>query len=558
MTGPAGFGANGFIASSSTLAYRIDFENVTNATAPAQQVIISDQLSTNFDWTTFNVSEIGFGDLVISIPPGTQQFQKNVPFSYLGTNFQVQVQVGINLTSGQISATLRSIDPTTSLPPPVNIGFLPPEDGTGRGQGHVTYTVHAKAGLPTGTQLVNVALISFDNEPQIATDQLDDSNPAAGIATTREALITLDSVPPTSHVLPLPAQSQLLQIPVSWTGQDDPGGSGVASFNIYVSDNGGSWSNWLAATTSTNATFQAKPQHTYGFTSQAGDNAGNLEAQHLTADATTLVVANPQFQLTVTPTSTNLNINDTFSYTVTVKNIGSLSLNNVTLSNAMPAGIGLNWVMYGRGAVNIGTSSLLWSLGTMTTNANATLTVNVPAVANGTWSNLFTVADSDGAASSSASQLIQIGPVPPPALSIALVSNRVVISWSLTTTNFYLESTVNLNPANWLLVTNAPVITNGLNNVTLPVVGPNQFFRLSTVQSGTGSLAPVLTFAISNQQITLLWSQTANAYHLENSTNIALPSSWSTVTNNPALVSGQYSVTLPMIGQQNFFRLRYP
>ena len=37
------------------------------------------------------------------------------------------------------------------------IGFLPPEDGTGRGLGYFSYTVMARAGLPTGTQFRNVA-----------------------------------------------------------------------------------------------------------------------------------------------------------------------------------------------------------------------------------------------------------------------------------------------------------------------------------------------------------------------------------------------------------------
>jgi hypothetical protein len=239
LTGPGGYGVSGFVTSSGTFAYRIDFENMTNASAPVQQAIINNQLGTNFDWTMFNVTEIGFGDHLIALPPGTSYYAANVTVSYLGTNFQVQIQVGIQPNSGLVYANFHSIDPNTSLPPPVNIGFLPPEDGTGRGQGHISYTIRARSGLPTGTQLRNVALISFDNQPAIATDQVDDFNPAAGIDPSRQALITLDAIAPTSHVNSLPSQSQLLQVPLSWAGQDDPGGSGVASFDIYVSDNGG-------------------------------------------------------------------------------------------------------------------------------------------------------------------------------------------------------------------------------------------------------------------------------------------------------------------------------
>jgi len=478
MTGPAGYGANGFISSSSTLAYRIDFENVTNATAPAQQVVISDQLSTNFDWTTFNLSEFGFGNLLVSLPPGVQQFQTNVPYSYLGTNFQVQVQIGISLSSGQVFAKFNSIDPTSSLPPPVNIGFLPPEDGTGRGQGHVTYTVHAKAGVPNGTQLINVALISFDGQLSIATDQIDDSNPAAGIDPTKQALITIDSVYPTSSILPLPAQTQTLQWPVSWSGQET-NGPGIASYDIHVSDNGGAWTNWLTAATSTSATFHGQPHHTYGFYCTAHDNAGNVEVAHSSADATTTVVANPLFQLTVSPTTTNLNSTATFNYTVTVKNIGSLSLSNVVMSNSIPAGVNLDYISYGRGSMTIGDSGYYWSLGNMNTNVAASMNVTADTAANGIWTNSFSVADSQGAASASAVQILYIGVLPPVLLNIALTNHQVLLSWPSSAGNFGVQQTTNLAlPATWSTVSNAPTTNGSTITIPIPVTRTNQFFRL--------------------------------------------------------------------------------
>ncbi|HXR47355.1 MAG TPA: RHS repeat-associated core domain-containing protein [Candidatus Limnocylindrales bacterium] len=479
LTGPAGFGTSGFLSSDNAFAYRIDFENTTNATAPAQQVVIADQLSTNFDWSTFNVSEFGFGDMLFALPPGIQHFETNVLVSYLGTNFQVQIQIGINLVSGQVYANFHSIDPNTSLPPPVNIGFLPPEDGTGRGQGHVTYTIRVKDGLPNGTQFRNVALISFDNQPAISTDQVDPNNPAAGTDPAKQCLITIDAVAPTSHVLPLPAQSQLLQFPISWTGTDDSGGSGVASYDIYVSDNGGSWTLWESATTSTNASFRGLPQHTYGFYSTAHDNAGNIEQPYLTADATTTIVANPQFHLTVTPASTNLNNNATFSYTITVKNVGSLNLNNVTMSNAMPAGISLDWVQYGRGSCDIGDSSIIWSLGNMNTNVSAAMNVTADSVANGTWTNFFSVADSDGAAAANAIQVLSIGVASPVVLNITLTNYQVLLSWPVVPDGFALETTSNLVlQSSWLAVTNTPVVVGDQKTVTADITGSSKFYRL--------------------------------------------------------------------------------
>jgi RHS repeat-associated protein len=289
LIGPSGYGILNFVADGNLLAYEVIFANETNATAPAQIVKVTDSLSTNLDWTTFQLTGIAFGTQFISIPPGVQYFQTNITMSYNGVSFQLQIQAGINLGTGQVFANFNSIDPTTGLPPPVNVGFLPPENGTGIGTGHISYTIRAKPGVPTDVQISNVALISFDNQPTIATDQIDDSNPAAGIATNKQATITIDSVPPTSAVQPLPTNSPS-PFMVCWSGTDDPGGSGIGSYTIYVSDNGGAWNVWLANTTNTCASYSGVPGHAYAFFSAATDNAGNLEAVRNAADTQTTVL----------------------------------------------------------------------------------------------------------------------------------------------------------------------------------------------------------------------------------------------------------------------------
>jgi len=194
--GPAGYGAANWVEADTTFPYTIDFENSTNATAPAQIVNISDPLSTNFDWTTFQLAEIGFGDQFISIPPNSLFFATNIAMSYEGFSFVVQMQAGINLGTGRVFANFNSIDPVTELAPPVNIGFLPPEDGTGRGAGHVTFFIQPQPNLPTGTQITNVAFIQFDENPIIATDQLNDDDPSEGIDTNKQAIVTIDNSTP--------------------------------------------------------------------------------------------------------------------------------------------------------------------------------------------------------------------------------------------------------------------------------------------------------------------------------------------------------------------------
>ena len=68
-------------------------------------------------------------------------------------NFQVQIEAGINLATGNVFANFFSIDPLTGLPPEAGVGFLPPEDGTGRGMGQVSYTIRPTPDLAEGTQI---------------------------------------------------------------------------------------------------------------------------------------------------------------------------------------------------------------------------------------------------------------------------------------------------------------------------------------------------------------------------------------------------------------------
>ena len=270
----------------SELPYRVDFENDPTATAPAQRVVVTDPLDANIDWSTLQFTEVGFGDNMITIPAGSQHFQTTLSMTYNGLTFNVVIELALNTTTGVITATFQSIDPTTDLPPDVLIGFLPPEDGTGRGLGYFSYTVMPKAGLPTGTQIRDVATVTFDDNPPITTDQVNENDPSQGVDPAKQDLNTIDAVAPTSSVAALPAFSPA-SFTVSWSGHDDPGGSGIDSFDVYVSDDGGPFTLWQHDTTATSATFTGVDGHTYGFYSVAFDNAGNAQPTPSAAQATT-------------------------------------------------------------------------------------------------------------------------------------------------------------------------------------------------------------------------------------------------------------------------------
>jgi len=288
-TGPGGFRDKGFVFPDGTFAYRIDFENEPSATAPAQQVVITDQLDSGLDWAALEFTEIGFGDEFILVPSGSQHFETAVPVRYNGVDFEVHIIVDLDLANGRVTTHFYSIDPETGLPPTVDIGFLPPEDGTGRGMGHISYIIEPEPGLPTGTEIRNIALISFDYQPEIATNQVDPHDPSQGTDPTKECLNTIDAGAPTSQVNELPSETNTISFPVSWAGSDDVGGSGIGSYDIYFSDSGGPFAIWLDHTTLVEGDFIGESDHTYAFYSIARDNVGHVEAAPAVPDTETTV-----------------------------------------------------------------------------------------------------------------------------------------------------------------------------------------------------------------------------------------------------------------------------
>ena len=240
-----------------------------------------------------------------------------------GTFFNVQVELTFDVLTGQLSAVFDSIDPETLLPPDVLTGFLPPEDGTGIGHGFVNFTIQPRHNLPTGTELRNIAIIRFDGQNSIATNQIDPQNPAAGTSPLLEALNTIDAEAPVSQVGILPANSPAI-FTVNWSGADGSG-SGVASYDVYVSINGGVPALWLNGVSMTQAVYTGQPGSTYAFYSVARDNVGQAEAPPLAPDAVTRINQAPT-NVAISATSVQENLPaDTF--------VGTLSAEDPDLGN---------------------------------------------------------------------------------------------------------------------------------------------------------------------------------------------------------------------------------
>ncbi len=92
-----------------------------------------------------------------------------------------------------------------------------------------------------------------------------------------DAVTTLEDAPPQTSVSPLPRYCRGTQLLVSWGGSD-PGGSGIAYYDVQVRDGAGAWTDWKPGTTATSATFTGTAGHTYFFRSRGVDGAHNVEA----------------------------------------------------------------------------------------------------------------------------------------------------------------------------------------------------------------------------------------------------------------------------------------
>lgn len=278
LIGPAGYGPERFVPVQEPLFYRINFENIPEATAPAQWIYVTDILPPELDPRTVRLKEIGFNHQSFVVPENRAFYTSRVDFEESGgTTIKADISAGLDIVNRRITWTLTAIDPNTGERPldPL-VGLLPPNNEDLDGEGYVTFTVEAYDTLPNRIPISNFATIIFDeNEP---------------IVTNTETNL-LDSVVPVSQVAAMPATSESPEIAVSWSGTDDNDGSGFSHCEIRVSENGGNFTTALRSEVIAGTEmFTGKWGTRYGFYSVCADNAGNIESAPLLPDAETMVL----------------------------------------------------------------------------------------------------------------------------------------------------------------------------------------------------------------------------------------------------------------------------
>lgn len=266
-----GFGTQGQVSSSRGLEYRVYYENVPSATAPAAYVEIRDRLEPTLRPDSVRLQAFRFGDRLVEVPGNTIAYTTLIDDA-AGTGVLVQITMGVDALRSEVFAIIQSLDPQTGLPVFDGLrGFLPPNDGSGRGAGYLSFTVAGGSTATTGVTVQNSARIRFDGNPVLSTD------------TTRNVF---DSGLPTSAVRVASSIANAFERTLVFEGSDDDGGAGIASYTVYAAKNGGPYVPVVTDTRRATIAFSGEPGATYAVYALAKDHTGNLEDAPSTPDAT--------------------------------------------------------------------------------------------------------------------------------------------------------------------------------------------------------------------------------------------------------------------------------
>jgi protocatechuate 3,4-dioxygenase beta subunit len=186
IQGPAGEGADRWLAVPAGLGYEVHFENlgpgtvnpppgVPLATSPAAQVRLTQTIPATFDRSSFTFDDLGWGTHVIDVPDGVQSFTVDEPITVEVDGDPVDLVVRVtgdyDPGTGKASWDYRTLDPETGeIPLDPAKGFLPPEPGDETGQGWARYSISGAADVAQGTYLDAQVAIVFDTNDPIDTN----------------------------------------------------------------------------------------------------------------------------------------------------------------------------------------------------------------------------------------------------------------------------------------------------------------------------------------------------------------------------------------------------
>ncbi|XP_047139207.1 uncharacterized protein LOC105847832 [Hydra vulgaris] len=169
IIGPPGYGAFNYVSNDQTFTFVVNFENMANASAPAQLVEVTSLLDEHFNYASLSFTRYGFNS-----------FEKTLDYlkrPYLTEileleRFNLRVFATIDSFSRKIIWQFKTIDKATGdIPDDASFGFLPPSNGT-HGKGFIEFTVLLRPNLHHLTTVKASASIVFDKNDAIETNIL--------------------------------------------------------------------------------------------------------------------------------------------------------------------------------------------------------------------------------------------------------------------------------------------------------------------------------------------------------------------------------------------------
>lgn len=266
----------GYTSESGSLHMRNDIEDVmfiidsendpVFADAPAHTVIITDTInSLYYDTSYFCTTNVTIGDVSMDLDGTEQNFIKTMDLRPR-INVIAQVEQKYDPQTGIAKWIWTSLDPMTMEPTDdVMQGVLPVNDESHIGEGHITYHLKQKKGLPDGTEVTNQADIIFDSNDPVFTPVWTN---------------TIDAVAPTGHVVAA-KQKDYETATLTVEGIDER--SGVWAYDVYVQY--GTKAEWLKVAEKVSpredGTLDVKVYEgiNHGFYVCAVDSAGNVEVK---------------------------------------------------------------------------------------------------------------------------------------------------------------------------------------------------------------------------------------------------------------------------------------
>lgn len=265
--GPRGAGKARYIGPNQLMPYTIMFENKPTASAPAREVVVTDQLDgSKLDLPTFALGPVWFGDKVLSPPPGLRAWSGSVDLRPAKPAI-VTVDAKID-DSGLATWHFKTVDPATQLfPEDPFAGFLPANNPPPIGEGAVTFTVAQKRNLKTGARISNAARIVFDKNEAIDTpvfaNTIDRSKPKVSL---RKAT----TLAPRAR-----KRGGACRIALAWKGGDK--GSGVGGYTVWIAARKkGEYRAVKRDYKRTRFTYKGKRGVRYRFRVVPADKAGNV------------------------------------------------------------------------------------------------------------------------------------------------------------------------------------------------------------------------------------------------------------------------------------------